>query len=438
MKSPTKGLSMWKLKSHKRVCAPADSGRLSSDEYRSMIEHVERCPSCHAAQEAFSSSLMQMPAEERGAASVALRRHLENGGLQKRFLDRARAEGIRFSRALGTGPDEQRQRIFRPSLAFLGVAAAVLVLIAAGLRYHAMHQRGMAGSGESTSPRGDLGSPLQSVTRHEVEAPASATNAVEARLSELQASLKASNETISALQDEKEAMVIRVGALEKDLAASRSEKQTLQQALAHLADLNTQLASENDGRARLLASVKAQLDEARARETQMQAEIASERGEVRTLSDRLDTQTDTLNQDRQLLAAGHDITDLMGARNLHIVDVFDSNANRKKSKSFGRIFYTEGKSLIFYAYDLDERKLANANYAFEVWGERLGEPTSVRNLGILYADDKAQKRWALKVNDPQQLAEINSVFVTLQHQDGKSPIGQRILFAFLGGTANHP
>jgi hypothetical protein len=128
----------------------------------------------------------------------------------------------------------------------------------------------------------------------------------------------------------------------------------------------------------------------------------------------------------------------MGARNLHIVDVYDSDARLKKQKSFGRIFYTEGKSLIFYAYDLDERKLANASYAFEVWGERLGEPTSVRNLGILYADDKAQKRWALKVNDPQQLAEINSVFVTLQHHDGKNPLGQRILFAFLGGTANHP
>src|SRR5271157_886429 len=435
MKSLTEGLSMWKLKSLKDVCAPADTERLSSDEYKSMIEHVERCPSCHAAQEGFLSFLLQMPAEERDAVNVALLHHLENGGLQKRFLERARAEGIRFSHALGIGPEEERQRIFRPSLAFRWVAAAaVLVMIVAGMRYHSMHQRGMARSGDLTSPHGDQRSPLQLVTGHGIEARASA-NAVEARLTELQATLKASNETIAALQDDKAATVVRVGVLERDLAASRSEKQTLQQALAHLADLNTQLASENDGHARLLASVKAQLDEARALGTKMEAEIASERGEVRTISDRLKTQTDTLSQDRQLLAAGHDITDLMGARNLHIVDVYDADARRKKPKSFGRIFYTEGKSLIFYAYDLDERELAHANYAFKVWGERLGEPTSVRNLGILYADDTAQKRWALKVNDPQQLAEINSVFVTLQHQDGKNPLGQRILFAFLGGTA---
>jgi len=429
---------MWKLKSPKHVCAPPDAERLSSDEYKSMIEHVERCPSCQAAQEGFSSSLSQMPAEERDAVNVALLHRLENGGLQERFFERARAEGIRFSHALGIRPPEERQRTFRPGHVFRWVAAAaVLVMIVAGMSYHSMHKPGMARSGDLTSPPSDRRSPVQSVKGHGMEARASA-NAVEARLTELQATLKASNETISALQDEKAAMVVRVGALERDLAASRSEKQTLQQALARLSDLNTQLANENDGHARLLASVKAQLDETRAHGTQMEAEIASERGDVRTLSDRLKTQTDTLDQDRQLLAAGRDFTDLMGARNLHIVDVYDSDARLKKQKSFGRIFYTEGKSLIFYAYDLDERKLANASYAFEVWGERLGEPTSVRNLGILYADDKAQKRWALKVNDPQQLAEINSVFVTLQHHDGKNPLGQRILFAFLGGTANHP
>jgi len=429
---------MRKLKSVKNVCPPTDTGRLSTDEYESMIEHAERCPSCQAAQDGFSSSLLQMPAEERDAVNVALQRHLKKGGLQKRFLEWARAEGIRFSHFPGIGPEEERQRIFRPSLAIRWVAAAaVLVMMVAGITYHSVHQRGMARSGDLTSHRGDLSSPLPSVTGHGEEARASA-NASEAKLRELQTTLEASNETISALQDENAAMVVRIGALEKDLAANRSEKQTLQQALAHLTDLNTQLAAENDGHARLLASVNAQLDEARARGTQMEAEVASERGEARTLSDRLKMQMDTLNQDRQLLAAGRDITDLMGARNLHIVDVYDADARSKKPKSFGRIFYTEGKSLIFYAYDLDERKLANANYAFKVWGERLGEPTSVRNLGILYADDTVQKRWALKVNDPQQIAEINSVFVTLQHQDGKNPLGQRILFAYLGGTANHP
>ena len=428
---------MWKLKLPKHAGAPADTERLSSDEYKSMIEHAERCPSCQAAQEDFSSALLEMPAEERDEVNVTLRRRLENSGVEKRFFERASAEGIRFSDALGIGPGEERQQIFRPILSLSWVAAMAVLVMIAGVGYYAVHQPQMARRGDLATSHRDLLSAAQSATGRGKEARGSA-DASQARLKELQAALKSSSDTIAALQDEKSALAGRVGALEKDLASSRSENQTLHQAVARLSELNTELASENDSHARVLANVKAQLDEARAHGTQIDAEIASERREVRTLSDRLTTQTDTLNQDRQLLTAGRDFTDLMGARNLHIVDVYDSDARRQKQKSFGRIFYTEGKSLIFYAYDLDEKKLANANFAFEVWGERLGEPTSVRHLGILYADDKAQRRWALKVNDPQQLAEINSVFVTLQHQDGKSPLGQRILFAFLGGTANHP
>jgi hypothetical protein len=59
---------------------------------------------------------------------------------------------------------------------------------------------------------------------------------------------------------------------------------------------------------------------------------------------------------------------------------------------------------------------------------------------MLYADDKTQRRWILKVDDPRQLAEINSVFVTLEPHDGGSekPRGHKILYAFLTGQANHP
>jgi hypothetical protein len=123
-----------------------------------------------------------------------------------------------------------------------------------------------------------------------------------------------------------------------------------------------------------------------------------------------------------------------------VINVHDADGRGKEKKSFGRVFYTEGKSLIFYAYDLDEKKLANANDAFHAWGERLGQPSSVKSLGFLYVDDKQQKRWVVKVDDPQQLATIDSVFVTLEpHSDANEvPRGHKILYAFLGGVANHP
>jgi hypothetical protein len=131
----------------------------------------------------------------------------------------------------------------------------------------------------------------------------------------------------------------------------------------------------------------------------------------------------------------------MGARNLHIIDVHDADGSGNDRKSFGRVFYTEGKSLIFYAFDLDDKKVTNAKYTFEAWGERLGQPASVKSLGVLYVDDKDQKRWVLKVDDPRQLAQIDSVFVTLEPHGGddeKGPRGHKILYAFLSGQANHP
>jgi len=59
----------------------------------------------------------------------------------------------------------------------------------------------------------------------------------------------------------------------------------------------------------------------------------------------------------------------MGARSLYITDVVDVDKNGHTRKPFGRIFYTKGKSLVFYAFDLDQhRGLHNA--AFQLWGQR--------------------------------------------------------------------
>jgi hypothetical protein len=82
----------------------------------------------------------------------------------------------------------------------------------------------------------------------------------------------------------------------------------------------------------------------------------------------------------------------------------------------------------------------NAKYSFEAWGERLSQTTPVKILGMRYMDDEQQRRWVLKVDDPRQLAEIDSAFVTLEPHgsNNEKPRGQRILYAFLSGEANHP
>src|SRR5262249_48248693 len=97
-------------------------------------------------------------------------------------------------------------------------------------------------------------------------------------------------------------------------------------------------------------------------------------------------QTVIIDRERELLAAGKDIRDLMGARNLKIVDVEDEGTPGKQRPLAGRIFYTQGKELVFYAYDL-ENKGNVSKVAFQAWGKREGRSQAPRSLGIFYVDD---------------------------------------------------
>jgi hypothetical protein len=132
----------------------------------------------------------------------------------------------------------------------------------------------------------------------------------------------------------------------------------------------------------------------------------------------------------------------MGARKLYIADVFDVDGSSRTQKPFGRVFYTRGKSLIFYAFDLDRQtKILNAS-SFQVWGQREapeGEQASPMNLGIFYMDSEANRRWVMRFDDPKQLAEIDAVFVTVEpHGGSQKPTSKPFLYALLRNEANHP
>ena len=417
---------MSKPESFKDKSVPADTTRLSSDEYQQMIEHVEDCPSCHSAREEFASFLEQLPAAEYDKVKADFLSHIKKGGMQERFIGRARAAGIQFSDALVNRPQPK----FRLILSYRWVAAAaVLGMIMVAMGQRIVHR----------SPRPSLKTGTQAPEQNTLAAQAPSSRKLEAKLTELQAAIDAWKQENLELKDENSQMLLQIDALNKDIIARHAEKEALLQALVLSHEVNAQQASQDENNVQLLARTEAELIEARSHGKAMEEQVEAEKAELGALSQQLSAQDSTIARERDLLAAGRDITDLMGARSLHIIDVRDADGKGKNTRSFGRIFYTEGKSLIFYAFDLDESKIIKANYSFEVWGERLGEPTSVRNLGILYTDDKDQKRWAFKVDDQQQLAEIDSVFVTLEPHHGASrPRGGRILFAYLGGKANHP
>jgi hypothetical protein len=149
-----------------------------------------------------------------------------------------------------------------------------------------------------------------------------------------------------------------------------------------------------------------------------------------------------LKDDEQYLSSDRDIRELMGARKLYIADVFDVDSGSRTRKPFGRVFYTQSKSLVFYAFDLDHGPGVKNASAFQVWGQKdaeAGVKNRATNLGILYMDSESNRRWTLRLEDPKQLAEIDAVFVTVEpHGGSQKPTGKPFLYALLRKEANHP
>jgi hypothetical protein len=237
--------------------------------------------------------------------------------------------------------------------------------------------------------------------------------------------------------------------LEDERLAARAGLDEMAQAKAGSNALVSSLSLE-------LGRVSEELRDARQGSEHMEAELAGLRSERDTAVLRLapvETRLKELaaaNQERerrlqeteQFLASDRDIRELMSARNLYIADVFDVDSSSRTAKPFGRIFYTRGKSLLFYAFDLDRQTRVKDTSTFQVWGQKetaKGESARPLDLGILYLDSESNRRWVMHLDNPQTLSEIDAVFVTVEpHGGSRKPTGRPFLFAMLRKEANHP
>jgi len=255
------------------------------------------------------------------------------------------------------------------------------------------------------------------------------------RLAQLQLESSARGQELVQLRSALRAL--EVHASELTAAGGQSEAQV--RALSEQRDsLNAQLQAQSQAYANdqaELASLRTERDAAVLRTSSLETKIDELTARNRDQQRRLEDTGQYLSYDR-------DIRELMGARKLYITDVFDVDGNSRTQKPFGRVFYTQGKSLIFYAFDLDrEPGVVNAS-AFQVWGQRetpQGEQASPKNLGILYMDNESNRRWVMRFDDPKQLAEIDAVFVTVEPRGGShKPTSKPFLYALLRNEANHP
>ncbi|HEY4904902.1 MAG TPA: hypothetical protein VIH89_15620 [Candidatus Sulfotelmatobacter sp.] len=231
------------------------------------------------------------------------------------------------------------------------------------------------------------------------------------------------------LEDHSHELGSAEGKTEQQLRAVSEQRDSLtvqlQQAEQSFQSAKSELASlraENDRELLHAASLESKIDEL----------TASNRDQERRLGN-----------DEQFLASDRDIRELMGARKLYIADVFDVDSGSRTRKPYGRVFYTQNKSLIFYAFDLDHQAGVKNASIFQVWGQKeaaeLGEKARPMNLGILYMDSESNRRWVLRLDDAKQMAEVDAVFVTVEpHGGSPKPTGKPFLYALLRKEANHP
>ncbi len=221
-------------------------------------------------------------------------------------------------------------------------------------------------------------------------------------------------------------------ALEENLRSSENGQGQLQK---NVEDVTRQLAASQAD----LEATKQRLDAAGGQNTQDTVALVALQRQIDELKGSLTQRDQEIAREQELLDHDQDIRELMGSRNLYIAEVYDVAKTGDTERPFGRVFYTKGKSLIFYAYDLDQQPgLRDAN-TFQAWGRRGPDQARAVNLGVLYVDNAAKKRWVLKADDPKSLADIDAVFVTVEPHGGSShPSGKPLLFAYLRVEPNHP
>src|SRR5271169_3832113 len=389
-------------------------GFLSNEELTELREHTKSCVECRQAEEEFSRlvdsglPLTMSPVRE----FIDRAKTRPDSGIHSRFLQRARLEGVVFSPAV-----EQSARHHGRQASFLVAAGAALATVIVTLTFYGTY--GRPASRESVQLQRQV-------------------DQLKQENSALTASLSQSNGSVAAQQRENQNLRAELANLAATADNLRRNSEQARGDAERSSSRGVQLAEESRNQEKLLAEAR---DEA-ARSSQLrindEASMVEQQARITELTNKLRIASATLDQERQLAAAGKDIRDLMASRQLHVIDVRDTDPNGNPSPAFGRVFLTEGKSLTFYAFDLNERSELSAKRGFEVWAVPEAGKNSPRSLGFLHVDVKAQGRWVLKVENPELVRQISSVFVTVEPAaGGKQPSGQKMLYAYLG-EANHP
>ena len=420
------------------LCAISTTGELTEEEQAKLREHVAVCAECRQALKEFEATAdigapllaaELVNQDQRDSASAMSAEVPEGTTVRSASVEAASISNPERLAPILTRRNGRRRAEVNWNYVWLPFAAAVVLTIALGIYAYEIgrrHSRSLVGA---SAVAGDAG-----------------LNALERQLSDagheravLKAELDERDGTIRQLERQ---IADESAALADAKNTQASLERSLQDALSSRQEIAQQQnsASQNLNAAQAsLQRMQAELDLVRQQRGENEAHASSLEGQIKDLNAQLRQSQQAAAKQEDLLAEDRDIRDLMGARDLYIAEVYDVARDGATQKPYGRMFYTKGKSLIFYAYDLDQQPGVKEASTFQAWGQNGPDRQQALSLGIFYQDSVANKRWVLKVDDPRALEQINAVFVTVEpHGGSRKPSGKPLLFASLRIDANHP
>jgi len=422
------------------LCALATTGELNAEEWALLREHAAACAECGDLLATY-----QGPALQRLASLAAVRNsepepeaaahswNLEQA--KERLLAAVDARHISESPvAVSTAtvqpsaPMLSRTGRFDWPAARVFLAAAAVLLLAVSVAYQYGYQRGRTRH-DALSANLIPDSPLrEQVVKLQTERAA------------LDKQLSVERQTINTLTVRADQQETQITELRNLKASLTLQNQQGSEALALATGERDKLLRRLEESEKSLKTVQDDLNLQREQHQKTLLRTASLETEIDQLSAQLREKDETIGRQDQYLVADRDVRELMGARQLYIADVFDVDGGGQTRKPFGRVFYTKAKSLVFYAFDLDQMPGYKQAKAFQAWGREGQDGSKPVSLGVFYMDNETNRRWVLKSDDPKVLSQIDAVFVTVEPKGGSmKPSGKPFLYAYLHkAPLNHP
>jgi hypothetical protein len=425
------------------LCAVSTSGELSEQERRKLEAHLAGCAECRQALKEFeaavdvgvpflASKLSADPSEQFVSPQPQSEQSAspDPAAAPPTELDEASRlpAGVQRGFIFTQGNDHRRTQI-NWKYVWLPFAACVLLTIALGIYAYRIGEGRRVEVTQTTSHTADTQiealEQQMSDIGHEREALRSQLAQRDKFISDLQHEVQVQSATLEGMKGAE-------ANLEKSIQTDEAQKQeSAQERGTLLQKLDTAQAS--------LQKTQAQLDSLERQRAQGESRADSLEAQVNDLHAALRDREQALSRQQDLLAHDRDVRELMGARDLYIAEIYDVARDGVTQKPYGRVFYTKGKSLIFYAYDLDQEAGVRTASTFQAWGQRGPDRRQALNLGIFYQDNAAKKRWVVKSDDAKTLEQINAVFVTVEPSGGShQPSGNPLLFTYLKIGPNHP